>query len=304
MNKDTREADEKLLNEEKDKYPGITARAYNEALNKYGEQEASLKSKLQIMYINTLARWYSRQSRLATLRAEAIKLQVQKGDDDLALAIRNFQSNFFRLASVMASDTVKKMTPEEKSKLAENIATIESEIFMGNYYSRAEIPGAPMVIIEEQQPPDPPIPGQELGIFKPISQWLLTPRYMALVLIVGMLGFGLFGSAVSTFVRTNLDPDNDGIIDVTGVIVRGASAAIVIFLAVKGGISVFIQGDSELNPYSIFLTCLIGAVYSERVWVWAKEQLEGKFPASNTSVVDNAPTTTTPAAGESQPVTE
>lgn len=119
---------------------------------------------------------------------------------------------------------------------------------------------------------------------------------MELVLIVGMIGFGLFGSAVSTFVRTaaneSLEPN------VVYIIVRGTSAAIVIFLAVKGGISIFIKGDSQLNPYSLFFTCLIGAVYSERVWDWAKSELEAKFSKANeveeTAQQSSTNTSTTP----------
>lgn len=57
------------------------------------------------------------------------------------------------------------------------------------------------------------------------------------------------------------------------VIIRGFSAAIVIFLATKGGIAIVNNGANNPNPHVLFLACLVGAVYSERIWEWAKKQL-------------------------------
>jgi len=88
------------------------------------------------------------------------------------------------------------------------------------------------------------------------------------------LGFGLLGSAVSTFVREQVKrrPDDPLVEDLTGMVIRGLSAAIVVFLAVVGGLAVF-GSSSDPNPYVLLLTCLIGAVFSEDVWNWARRRL-------------------------------
>jgi hypothetical protein len=147
------------------------------------------------------------------------------------------------------------------------------------------------------QIPSVPTPGDDLGIFKGIAQWLIKPSSMALVLIVGMLGFGLFGAVISTFVRetSNTEEYNkDAVIikDIPGVIIRGISAAIVIFLGVKGGLAIFSSGEGEPNPYALFFTCLVGAVYSEKIWEWAKEKLSSslKTPTKQAPVVEETPT--------------
>ena len=62
-------------------------------------------------------------------------------------------------------------------------------------------------------------------------------------------------------------------------ILRGFSAAIVIFLAVEGGLNVFSSGSGDPNPYVLLCTCLIGSVFSEDVWSKAQEWLR-KPPAT------------------------
>ena len=37
--------------------------------------------------------------------------------------------------------------------------------------------------------------------------------------------------------------------------------------------TVFAGNSSEPNPYVLLFTCLIGAVFSERVWDWAREKI-------------------------------
>jgi hypothetical protein len=119
------------------------------------------------------------------------------------------------------------------------------------------------------------------GIFGSASRWLLKTRSLELALIVGMLGFGLFGALISSFVRQfnippngeNPKPDQPLVKDLTAVVIRGFSAAMVLFLAVEGGFAIFSTSSPKPNPYALFFTCLIGAVFSERVWEWAKDRL-------------------------------
>lgn len=118
----------------------------------------------------------------------------------------------------------------------------------------------------------PPEPGQGWGPFGALARWLLQTRSIALTLITGMLGFGLLGSAIATFVRARaaLPAQPSVAAEISRVAIRGVSAAIVIFLAAKGGLSILANGESEPNPYVLFFGCLVGAVFSEDVWVWAR----------------------------------
>jgi hypothetical protein len=116
----------------------------------------------------------------------------------------------------------------------------------------------------------PPEPGSTWGPFGLVARWLLRTKSFALTLITGMLGFGLLGSVISTFVRSGTSKEGVSLTsEVISVLVRGLSAAVVVFLAVKGGLAVFSSPDTEPNAYVVFFTCLIGAVFSEDVWKWA-----------------------------------
>jgi uncharacterized membrane protein YgcG len=150
-----------------------------------------------------------------------------------------------------------------------------------------------------------------LGPFRYVIGWLLKTDSMPLTLIVGMLGFGLLGAAASTFVREqtkrerrearrrrriqkklqsrgiDADPaaesrapgDNSQplhtmqplVLNLASVVIRGGSAAIVVFLGIMGGLSVLTQ-EADPNPYALLFTCLVGAVFSEKVWEWAEER--------------------------------
>lgn len=128
--------------------------------------------------------------------------------------------------------------------------------------------------------PSPPEPGLGWGPFGWISKWLLRTKSMALALITGMLGFGLFGAAISTIVRERAagNPGTDARIG--DVVIKGLSAAIVVFLAVEGGLAVFTTTRSqEPNAYVLFFTCLVGAVFSENVWSWAQSRLTRDLPS-------------------------
>ncbi len=76
------------------------------------------------------------------------------------------------------------------------------------------------------------------------ARWLLGAESLDLALITGMLGFGLFGAAISTFVRkralAKLE-DKTPVADLGGVIIRGLSAAMVVFLAALGWVGYFLK---------------------------------------------------------------
>jgi hypothetical protein len=107
--------------------------------------------------------------------------------------------------------------------------------------------------------------------------WLLNTEQMPVVIIVGLIGFSLMGATVSRAVRASSQGKSamsltlDDVFLVFGV---GMTAAIIIFLAAYGGLAVKgSDGGEDPNPYVLFATCLIAAVYSEDVWNWARGQI-------------------------------
>lgn len=144
--------------------------------------------------------------------------------------------------------------------------------------------------------PEKPVIGEKFGIFNTISGWLLKTESLSLALIVGLFGFGLLGSIGSTFIRRRIinvkeGDENDTLIlsDLQGILINGISAAIVIFLAVKGAVVIFSTDGNNLNPYVLFFSCLIASVFSEDVWSWARTKLNQNLGNSTTN--NSAPTT-------------
>ena len=128
--------------------------------------------------------------------------------------------------------------------------------------------------------------GGYLGPFRFVARWLVGTESLPLTLITGLLGFGLLGSACSSFVRERVDPsitiqNGELVQDLPKVIVIGLSAAIIVFLAVMGGLAVFFTSNSQPNPYALLLGCLIASAFGENVWQWAQAQLNEKISASN-----------------------
>ena len=123
---------------------------------------------------------------------------------------------------------------------------------------------------------DPPPPSGDLalGPFGVFASWLIRTRSLPPTLITGMIGIGTLGAAISSFVRDarRRKPGEPLVSDLAGVIIRAVSAAIIIFLAVSGGLAVFVTGDTEPNAYALFFACLLGAVFSESVWEWARDR--------------------------------
>lgn len=150
-----------------------------------------------------------------------------------------------------------------------------------------------------QIPPRPAL-GGNLGPFSIVASWLLKTESLPLALVVGLFGFGLLGSACSTFVREQAKKSSTGVLvyDLPGVVIRGLSAAIVVFLAVEGGLAIFATGTAQPNPYVLLLTCLIGSVFSEDVWDWAHEQLRERLSGGADSAAKGSKQQTSSRAAE------
>ena len=129
-----------------------------------------------------------------------------------------------------------------------------------------------------EQIPDRPNIGEDFGFFSQMSGWLLKTESPSLALIVGLFGFGLLGSMSSVFIRKRINMTEDDLIlsDIPGVLINGVSAAILVFLVVKGAIVIFGDGG-DLNPYALFFSCLVASVFSENIWLWARNKQQRQF---------------------------
>ncbi|WP_443939643.1 hypothetical protein [Pedobacter sp. MW01-1-1] len=114
------------------------------------------------------------------------------------------------------------------------------------------------------------------------AQWALAEQSQNLVIIIGLFGFALFGSVLGAFSKpsfANVNPEGertDGLIyyEIIVVLVRGFSAALVVYLSIKGGLSLVTTTNSDkINPYVILFICFISAVFSDTIWEWAKTKL-------------------------------
>jgi hypothetical protein len=121
--------------------------------------------------------------------------------------------------------------------------------------------------------------GGYLGIFGATASWLLKTESLSLVLITGLLGFGLLGAACSTLIRNVVRraPGEPLVPNLASIVIRGASAAILIFLAVYGGLAVFAGANTNPNPYVVLFTCLVAAVFSEDAWAWGQQEFRSRL---------------------------
>ncbi len=124
--------------------------------------------------------------------------------------------------------------------------------------------------------PAAPLPGTGWGPFSFVSGWLLRTQSFSLATISGMLGVGLLGASASTFIRRRLIEQSGKTTDedLIAVVIGGFSAALVMFLAVRGGLAIFTDGATAPNPYTLLFACLVAAVFSEDAWKWARHKFQ------------------------------
>jgi len=110
------------------------------------------------------------------------------------------------------------------------------------------------------------------------------------------MGFGLLGSACSSFVREQIIDDGASlssrpdqpdriragsdaqisrplVSNLPKVTIIGLSAAILAFLSVVGGLSIFSTNTTDPNPYALLLACLVAAAFGEDIWDWTRHEL-------------------------------
>jgi hypothetical protein len=123
--------------------------------------------------------------------------------------------------------------------------------------------------------PQRPTLGSDLGVFTWFTGWLLSAESFPLVVIIGLVGFGLLGAATATFVREKGKTKKRVMLeDLPGVLIKGFTAAIVIFLGVQGSLAVLSTGDGNPNAYAMFFVVFVAAVFSDDAWNWAKNRFD------------------------------
>lgn len=149
-------------------------------------------------------------------------------------------------------------------------------------------------ILQESPLPERLPLGSFTGPFGQAAGWILETESLDLAIIVGLFGFGLIGALSSTAIReqalrnisddtTNNNAHEDGAIvdDIVGVLLRGITAAVIVYLAGQGGLVIFAESGSRPNPYALLLICFIGAVFSETIWEWARRRLDSYINYDN-----------------------
>jgi hypothetical protein len=144
--------------------------------------------------------------------------------------------------------------------------------------------------------------GGYLGVFGIATRWLLKTESLSLVLITGLLGFGLLGAACSTFIR-NVGARKEGeplVPNLPSVVIRGGSAAVLVFLAVYGGLAVFAGASANPNPYVVLFTCLAAAVFSDDAWAWGAKKFRGELAGGGPEKSEPGRGQTEQQAGQTQ----
>ncbi|HJL17292.1 MAG TPA: hypothetical protein RMH99_16615 [Sandaracinaceae bacterium LLY-WYZ-13_1] len=126
---------------------------------------------------------------------------------------------------------------------------------------------------------------------------LYATRSPDLVLLVGMIGCGLMGAGVSSFIRRRRERDDEPRLrvattsDLVSVVVGGFTAAIVVFLGVESGLAVLTEGDVEVKPHGMLFLCLLGSAFSDVTWQWARDRLHQMLPSNGTAPENGSPPT-------------
>jgi hypothetical protein len=234
-------------------------------------------------YGDWLAEYTSNLSRCGTniLRA---KSDVRTGFDAISGVL-----TVSKLASTLVSQLPNWFTERAAGSLAAELACKEI------------VPAYDPFLLSRQSPAD------SLALFGRATRWLLLTESRDLALIVGLLGFGFFGALATSFIRqTRSSASFADTALIVPALVRGVAAAILIFLAVVGGLAVFTRSDPEPNAYAVFLACFIAAVFSEDVWEWAQRRQRQQLRSGGQSQQTNPekPVATPPEAGSEDKVNE
>jgi hypothetical protein len=97
--------------------------------------------------------------------------------------------------------------------------------------------------------------GWSLGPVGRMSGWLITTRSLDVVMIVGLVGFGLLGALLSKFVTSDFKAvESEGGPEFFVVVLSGFVAALIVFVGAFAGLVVFSEeGGGRPNTYAVSL---------------------------------------------------
>ena len=130
--------------------------------------------------------------------------------------------------------------------------------------------------------PQRPKPGDHLGVFNKLMGWMFRIESFSAIIIMGLVGFGLLGATGATFIREHgksmADRDRGPLVrDLPNLLIKGISAALVVFLGVLGSVSLLSnEGNADQVPDAdlLFFLALVAAVFSDTAWDWAKARFQ------------------------------
>lgn len=132
--------------------------------------------------------------------------------------------------------------------------------------------------------PTRPTLGSDLGPVSALTGWLMKTESPTLAIIIGLIGFGLLGATGSTFIKEKKAKRVDNLLieNLPSVLIKGFTAAIIIFLGVKGTLTVLTNNSNstEPNAYALFFLAFVASVYSDKAWAWAEEKFVSDFGAT------------------------
>jgi len=229
-----------------------TARAYRQsALAAFiANNDGRLGARERARHYNDLYTWYRRQS-------GALSRQL----DQCAGQISRYASLARQLPAFFPEASGRDMDAQMQAFAAANEAEVNCS---STRAAEAEMPARKDY-------------GEFLGAVGVMARWLLGTESREVALIAGLVGFGILGAFVSWLAGRRKD-EAIAYADVGSVLLRGFGAAVVVFLGSYGGLAAIAQNVQQPypNPYVVFFLCLVGAVFSNDVWQWAKTRLPGQ----------------------------
>lgn len=130
---------------------------------------------------------------------------------------------------------------------------------------------------------------KSFGLFT-LAAWPIENDSQFLALFMGILGFSFFGASLAGLARETIS--RQGIIEGTGfytnlafLLFKGFSASFLVYLSIKGGISILSSGGASttnsINPYFILFVCFVAAFFSEAIWQAAQNKLNSLIPGGD-----------------------
>lgn len=272
----------KLLKNSEERRRSILISSYDELINQArSEANQSQTRAVEKFRLNS-------QGRLGTRENTAFYLEIQ---DWHISQIQSIETEISECSSLMeySNDVWIQWSDDLVQWLEEDISIQPPEVSSSIY--RQVLTACDGGIETIPMPQRLPL-GSFTGLFGQATSWILETESLNLAIIVGLFGFGFIGSLSSTFIReqaaNNTNPQEGIIIDdIIGVVLRGTTAAVVVYLAGQGGLAIFAETGSRPNPHALLLICLVGAVFSEMIWEWARKQLQEYIHSNNVNTVNN-----------------